>query len=165
MELKMNDRGEPGVNSDTYGITIWGSNNALLYSSNWTGTTTGELPINGGNIQVRSSTVAARSMEQVDSAETGGVTGENNTDKPLIVYPNPNTGLFTVEVCQKEINEKAQIEVTNSVGQLVYSKTPQVMDGCIKEIIELDISLPDGIYFLHLKIGKKDQMTKMMLMK
>src|SRR5204863_1117420 len=58
MELKMDDKGEPGANVDTYAITIWGNNNTLLYSSNWSGTITNEVPIDGGNIQVRSSTSA-----------------------------------------------------------------------------------------------------------
>src|SRR5206468_3833844 len=45
IELKMDDKGEPGANIDTYAITVWGSNNALLYSSNWSGTVTNEVPI------------------------------------------------------------------------------------------------------------------------
>ncbi|MCE3278070.1 MAG: hypothetical protein K0S44_261 [Bacteroidetes bacterium] len=163
MELRMSDKGEPGVNKDTYGITIWGSNNTLLYSSNWTGTTTGELPINGGNIQVKS-TSSGRSMEESEAVTTINADSVD-PEKPFIIYPNPNTGMFTVEICRKDISESAQIEVTNSVGQLVYTKIPQVQDGCIKEIMELDNSLPDGIYFIHLKIGQKDQMMKMMLMK
>lgn len=86
-------------------------------------------------------------------------------ESPMALYPNPTTGLFTVEVCKKNVAEEARIEVVNNVGQVVYSKIPFKTDGCIKEIIELKTELPEGIYFLNLIIGEKTETRKLILTK
>ena len=65
LELKMNDKGEPGSNIDTYIINIWGSDGALLYSSSCSGA---EIPINGGNIQVRSTVIGLPTTTTVASS-------------------------------------------------------------------------------------------------
>ncbi len=64
MELIMNDKGEPG-NNDTYIIRIWGSNGVLLYSSSCSGV---EIPISGGNIQVRSTVIGLPTTTTVASS-------------------------------------------------------------------------------------------------
>lgn len=86
-------------------------------------------------------------------------------EKPLTVYPNPTTGLFSFEVCKNNVAEEVKIEVRNSIGQIVYSKTPFKTEGCVKEVIELDSELPNGIYFLNLIIGDKVQTAKIILAK
>lgn len=85
------------------------------------------------------------------------------TEKPMTIYPNPSTGLFSVEVCKNKIVKDAKIEVENSLGQIVYSKTSFKTQGCIKEIIELNHDLPEGMYFLNLIIGGKSEIRKLIL--
>ncbi len=52
-QMKLTDKGEPG-STDTIGITLYGNNTgALLFSSNWNGTTTIEQLLRGGNLVVR----------------------------------------------------------------------------------------------------------------
>ena len=52
-QMKLTDKGEPG-STDTIGITLYANNTgALLFSSNWNGTTTIEQLIRGGNLVVR----------------------------------------------------------------------------------------------------------------
>ncbi len=52
-QMKLTDKGEPG-STDTISLTLYGNNNgALLFSSNWNGTSTIEQLLGGGNLLVR----------------------------------------------------------------------------------------------------------------
>jgi hypothetical protein len=52
-QMKLTDKGEPGK-TDTIGITLYANGSgALLFSSNWNGTSTIEQLLGGGNLQVR----------------------------------------------------------------------------------------------------------------
>ena len=52
-QMKLTDKGEPG-STDTIGITLYANGSgALLFSSNWNGTSTIEQLLGGGNLQVR----------------------------------------------------------------------------------------------------------------
>lgn len=51
MIVTMTDKGEPG-SSDTFGITLYGSSNQILFSSNWDTTKTIEQLLGGGNVVV-----------------------------------------------------------------------------------------------------------------
>ena len=89
---------------------------------------------------------------------------ENKYD--MLVYPNPNTGKFNLELCIDDLAEKTVvIEVTNSLGQAVYKKLPQKINGCVKEAIELDSSLPIGLYIMKVTIDDMIQTSKMLLTK
>lgn len=87
------------------------------------------------------------------------------TEKPMTLYPNPGSGLFSVEVCKNNVIEEAKIEIKNSIGQIVYSKIPFKTQGCIKETIEFNNDLPEGMYFLNLIIGEKSEIRKLILTK
>jgi len=50
LQATMTDKGEPG-SSDTIGITLW-NGTTLVFSSSWTGATTGETLLSGGNTAV-----------------------------------------------------------------------------------------------------------------
>jgi hypothetical protein len=50
LQITMTDKGEPG-SSDSIGVTLWGGPK-LLFSSEWTGSSTDEKTIEGGNIVV-----------------------------------------------------------------------------------------------------------------
>jgi uncharacterized repeat protein (TIGR03803 family) len=81
----------------------------------------------------------------------------------FILYPNPTTGSFTVEVYRKDIVEGAMIQVVDFNGRIIYSKTPFVIDGHINEIIELNDALPVGVYLVNLIIGEKVETKKIIL--
>jgi hypothetical protein len=68
----------------------------------------------------------------------------------MLVYPNPSTGTFTLEFCLNDIQEQSlTIEIMNAVGQVVYSKRPEISNRCVKEVIELEKGLPSGVYLLN----------------
>jgi len=49
--ITMDDNGEPG-SGDTLGIAVYSKTGGLWFSSNWTGTTTAEQNLDGGNLIV-----------------------------------------------------------------------------------------------------------------
>ena len=80
------------------------------------------------------------------------------------IYPNPNTGFFTIIInmaLTKE--EKIKMRIVNVLGQEVYSKEYAIKDNYLKETVELDKSLPTGIYTLQLIIGNKTENTNVVL--
>lgn len=80
------------------------------------------------------------------------------------VFPNPNTGLFTILLnmpLTKE--EKVKMRIVNILGQEVFNKEYVTKDNYIKEVVELDKSLPSGIYTLQVMIGNKMENTSVVL--
>ena len=51
LQVTMTDKGEPG-SADSISITVWNKSGGLWFSSNWTGTKTGEQVLGGGNLVV-----------------------------------------------------------------------------------------------------------------
>lgn len=92
---------------------------------------------------------------------------ETKDDSLLLkIYPNPNSGLFTLEINMAHIAEQsvqAMVEVLNAKGQMVYYKITSFDNGYVNEHIELENSLPPGIYFLQVTIGEKVEKTRMLL--
>ena len=103
----------------------------------------------------------------MDNEITNDTTQENTileNKVEMIVYPNPNTGQFNLEFCIDEPDEKTIIiEIFNSLGQVIYKDLPQKINGCIKETIELEASLPIGVYIMKVTIDDKIQTAKMLL--
>lgn len=71
----------------------------------------------------------------------------NNT-KPLL-YPNPSTGIFTIEL-QNANNELFHLNISNLLGQNIYNKALLYYNnGSIQQQIDLSY-LPKGIYIYKL---------------
>ncbi len=82
----------------------------------------------------------------------------------MIVYPNPNSGQFILELCIDNLEEKnLMIEIANTFGQVLYSKSPHKISGCVKEVIQLDPNVPIGVYMLKVTIDDQIQISKMLL--
>ncbi len=80
------------------------------------------------------------------------------------VYPNPNTGHFTIELNMSLIKEeKVKMRIVNILGQEIYNKEFFVSAENIKENVELDKSLPTGIYTLQVIIGNEIENTSLVL--
>lgn len=84
----------------------------------------------------------------------------------LKVYPNPNNGTFTIDLNMPiEQDIKIIVNIVNSLGQLVFNKEFATGKKYIQESIELDKSLPAGVYILQVIIGNKSENTNLMLLK
>jgi len=84
-----------------------------------------------------------------------GTKGLNKTS-PLIVYPNPSSGLFTLEETQNNIND-LQLVVFDPLGRKVYEQTT-VLNG--KKSIDLS-DIAEGIYFLHWSANNRSGVFKL----
>ncbi len=73
----------------------------------------------------------------------------NNADIRLI--PNPNKGTFTVKgTSGTSVDEDVTLEVTNMLGQVVYTKKTTIHGGNIDEAIQLS-NVSNGMYLLNLR--------------
>lgn len=120
-------------------------------------------PTSGGTtiISKTGTTSAASTVDgatTIESSSTG-----TTTDKPAMevteslpmtvnVLPNPNKGSFTVVgTTGVLVDEVANVEVTNVIGQVIYRSKINVQRGNISEQIQLNGTLPNGTYMLNLK--------------
>jgi hypothetical protein len=77
----------------------------------------------------------------------GGVTD-------IKIMPNPNKGAFTVKGAMNATgNQEVVIEVTNMLGQVVYTNKVATNNGVINEQIQLNSSLSNGMYILNMRSG------------
>lgn len=82
----------------------------------------------------------------------------------LSLQPNPNNGSFTVRgslAASGEVN----ISVINMLGQTVYTKAFEVVDGYINQAISLDNTLASGLYLVKITSGDASRVLHMVLNK
>lgn len=87
------------------------------------------------------------SVHDVTATGIGSVAAVND----LQVMPNPNKGAFTVKGSLSAGSEEVSIEVTNMLGQTVYSNKIVPVNGNIDEQITLNSSLANGMYLLNVR--------------
>ena len=80
------------------------------------------------------------------------------TDKELLVYPNPNNRRFTVSFVSEE-KEHLEIKVLNGLGETVYTRDIPNFKGIIKEQVDLS-KFPAGIYFVNVMEGNRTKNVK-----
>jgi PKD repeat protein len=73
---------------------------------------------------------------------------EQNTNLPVLVYPNPGKGIYT---CKLKLDySDVVMEISNSQGAVIQKKSVSLYPGSVQNIpIDL-ISEPAGIYFLKI---------------
>jgi len=74
----------------------------------------------------------------------------------VIVVPNPNKGEFIIKgIMGSAINAagggEVSIELTNMLGQVIYSDVVTALNGVINKQISLDKSISNGMYLLNLR--------------
>ncbi|NVO20472.1 MAG: T9SS type A sorting domain-containing protein [Bacteroidetes bacterium] len=77
------------------------------------------------------------------------------------VYPNPNDGRFTLSVTTASA-EKFDLRIVNNLGVMVYDRKDMVIDGTLKEKIELN-NIPKGIYSIILSNSDKQIVRKIVV--
>jgi hypothetical protein len=92
------------------------------------------------------------------AARLSGVSSE--TAKAYMISPNPNKGIFKVFV--EGENPKVEITVYNIYGQLVSASVQN--DGEV-HIVELDKTVAEGIYYVHVNAGGEETISKIIVIK
>jgi uncharacterized protein YjdB len=71
----------------------------------------------------------------------------------IVLIPNPNRGSFTVEGTMSVSTSDATIQVTDLMGQTVYSNIVATQNGKLNSQVNLGSELANGIYILHIISG------------
>ncbi len=80
----------------------------------------------------------------------------------LHIYPNPSTGIFTLDL-GTTIIDKGSIEIFNNIGQSVYSEN---FESAPHQLFSVDLSdFSSGVYFVNFKLGEQSITQKIILSK
>jgi hypothetical protein len=82
----------------------------------------------------------------------------NSVPGDVRVIPNPNNGTFTVKgTLGTMLDEEVSLEVTDVLGQVLYSSKVTAHSGKISETITLNNTLANGMYILNLRSGTENK--------
>jgi hypothetical protein len=79
---------------------------------------------------------------------------DHTADGRIVVYPNPSSGAFTLEIIKGQANE-IRISVMTMTGQVVHNEILTGGDSEMKATIDLS-ALPKGTYILRISSDLKD---------
>lgn len=149
--INLRDRGEPG-STDSISIDIRNGNGLLIYSSNWTGITTLERKLAGGNIQISSATTTtsvARAVQPIvnNSLQTFDVK----------VLGNPTSSSFRLKIESSNARQQLTIKIVDANGTLMQVKE-NVYAG---QLIEFGKEYTPGIYFVEVLQGEERKLVKL----
>ena len=81
-----------------------------------------------------------------------GVSNVNNPNGHVDIVPNPTRGKFSlIGNTGVASNEEVTAEVTNMLGQVVYTVRFNTTDGAIEQAVDLGDNLANGMYILNLR--------------
>jgi len=87
-----------------------------------------------------------------------GVASVPVRDMEARVLPNPNNGQFTVKgSLGTDVTEMVEVDITNMLGQVIYSDKVKAVNGIINEKISVDNTLSNGMYLLNLRSGDRSK--------
>jgi hypothetical protein len=160
MQVKVTDAGEPGT-ADKYGITVWNSDNGVLYSSNWVSTKTEKLTLIGGNIVVHSGTATLTvGGTVIKSASLTTAVAEVSTEPTLKAYPNPFTERLNIEF-SSETDTQGTLEIYSITGaKLATLFNGPVNGGELYTVDYLPNLVSSQMVFYHLTMNGKTQVGK-----
>ena len=90
------------------------------------------------------------------------ISSYNSLDIDLNIYPNPNSGTFSVSLKGKPTGNGMELVVLDALGRMVYSEKLARFQGSLNK--ELDLSgLSKGAYFLGFHSEGKQVFKKLMI--
>ncbi len=114
----------------------------------------------GGTMEARHPVVSIFTLDSYDGCVAFmGSVEENHAENYVTAYPNPNPGVFTLEMKTQMENYSATI--TDITGRTIYNKT---VTHAAHQILDIS-DQPNGIYFLTVIYGTKQYRTKVVLVK
>lgn len=95
---------------------------------------------------------------------TSSVTDLSSSANSFALNPNPNRGTFTVTgKLAANLTESIQINVTNVLGQVMYTTVSNTKTGSVNQQISLSSAVPSGIYFVTVFTGTEQVVLRMVL--
>jgi hypothetical protein len=111
--------------------------------------------------EATSNTIVISSCEAVADL----ISTEEEGDRNLHSYPNPSGGIFTIEMQTDQLmpDDAVNMEVINAAGQVIHKQRPTQVGGYVRQYIELDRSLPSGLYIVRITAGSKAWSNKVLV--
>ena len=88
-----------------------------------------------------------------DSDAAPQVKREMEEENEMVIFPNPNKGVFTIQFDQPE-KQKTRIEIVDTQGKVVFEENLGKFSGQYKKEIDLKKN-GSGIYLIKIQQGKK----------
>ena len=130
---------------------IWSSSNTSVATVDNAGSVTGVTP---GTANITH--VVVNGYGESTTTVTPVIVSELPVD--VRVVPNPNNGTFTIKGTLGTLqDEEVSLEVTDVLGQVIYSHKVTAQGGRINEAISLSGTLANGMYMLNLHSGSADK--------
>ncbi|MBA4276269.1 Ig-like domain repeat protein, partial [Flavobacterium sp.] len=125
LQVSMTDRGEPGKNDDI-SIMVWDKNSNVWFSSNWSGTSTSQQVLDGGNIKIQSTgsfaTGTTSSAVSIVSSLTTSTVGQAVTFTATVtgnLTTKPTGTVNFVDVTTNTVLGNVAINSTTGVASLL----------------------------------------------
>lgn|GEM_PF-1481427 len=96
------------------------------------------------------------------AAKNSDVIEDTDENFELLVFPNPNEGLFNLHYQSIQENTPVRIEIYNALGKEIYVTEKISNDGIVTEQIDISTN-PAGIYLLRAYLGEKMISRKLLL--
>jgi uncharacterized protein YjdB len=80
-----------------------------------------------------------------------------NAAADIRLIPNPNNGIFTIKGTWGTVDDEITMEVTNMLGQVVFSGKVNARNGKVNEQIQLNNTLANGMYMLNMRTANDAQ--------
>ena len=86
----------------------------------------------------------------------------NNSDVKLV--PNPNKGIFSIKgALGITADEEVTVEITDMLGQIVYTTKTMSQNGAIDQKIQLSNNVANGMYLLTLRSESTNQVFHLVI--
>ncbi len=107
--------------------------------------------------------VVTRSVS-VTASRDGNSTVAVTDNAEYVIYPNPSNGVFFVKGNTGSVaNEELTLEVTDMLGQVVYSGGIKSVGGVINEQVAITNSIANGMYIINLRKGNENSVFPIMI--
>lgn len=91
-------------------------------------------------------------------ATTGVVDVENGAVK-VVLSPNPNRGIFTLQASNLGAGN-VRLAVVNALGQKMYTAHVELLGGELQHQVDLDGKLAPGLYMINIELNGKSEVRK-----
>lgn len=141
------------------GNLVEGENNTVFKTSNL-------LPYDKVTVDMKTSLPCAEPRVSSSRNVTTGILNTNSGMSVFSVSPNPNNGNFVIKgsLSESAMTEREIIvEITNTVGQTVFSKAYQLNGKDVNLNVDINNTLPGGLYIAKITAGNEITATRFII--
>jgi Secretion system C-terminal sorting domain len=143
----LNGSAIPGANMATYSSTTFNDEDSVSCEVLSSGGCNGLLGTNSVIIHIKN--VGVKQLAAAGS--------------DIQLVPNPNKGTFTVKGSLGTASEEVTLELTNMLGQVIYTSKITTRNGEINEKIQLNSTPANGMYILNLRSATENKVFHMVI--